>query len=148
MKFPEIKAPEIHRVNAALGWLELGLPEEARVELENLGFQHRYHPEVLVIRWKIAARMMQWDDALDLARCLVKTAPEWPAGHICLAHSLYNCQRAQDALSELRSAAHRFPKTGPIIYFLARLSHRVGPASEAELWLNRWNDLANQSPIT
>lgn len=143
MKWPEIQAPESHSVNAAMGWLELGIPQEAQAEIESLSFLHRYHPDVLVIRWKICARMLRWDQALALARCLIEIAPDQPAGHICLAYSLYNSQRAQEAYLELRNAAQRFPNTGPIFYFLARLASRVGPEAEAKLWLGRWKEIVD-----
>lgn len=91
--------------------------------------------------------MLRWDQALELARSMVKNAPDWPAGHICLAHSLYNSQRAQEALTELRSAANRFPKTGPIFYLLARLAGYVGAEAEAKLWLGRWKDIAEAGAL-
>lgn len=147
MKWPEIQAPDSHRVNAATGWLELGAPLEAQAEVDRLSFLLRYHPDVLVIRWKISARQLKWDHALDLARSMVKIAPDRPAGHICLAHSLYNSQRAQEALTELRSAAHKFPKTSAIFYFLARLACRVGREAEAKLWLGRWKDMVDEEAI-
>lgn len=147
MKWPEIQAPDSHHVNAATGWLELGAPQDAQGEIERLSFLLRYHPDVLVIRWKICARMLRWDHALDLARSMVKIAPDRPAGHICLAHSLYNNQRPQEALTELRSAAHKFPKTSAIFYFLARLACRVGREAEAKLWLGRWKDMVDEDAI-
>jgi tetratricopeptide (TPR) repeat protein len=147
MKWPEIQAPDSHRVNAATGWLELGAPLEAQAEIERLSFLLRYHPDVLVIRWKISARQLRWDHALDLARSMVKIAPDRPAGHICLAHSLYNSQRAHEALTELRSAAHKFPKTSAIFYFLARIACRVGREAEAKLWLGRWKDMVDEDAI-
>lgn len=78
---------------------------------------------------------------------MVKIAPDRPAGHICLAHSLYNNQRPQEALTELRSAAHKFPKTSAIFYFLARLACRVGREAEAKLWLGRWKDMVDEDAI-
>lgn len=143
MKWPEIQAPDCHSVDAAKGWLDLGVPQEAQAELDRLSFGLQNHPDVLVIRWKISARMLRWDQALELARSMVSNAPDWPAGHICLAHSLYNSQRAQEALTELRSAANRFPRTGPIFYLLARLAGHVGAEAEAKLWLGRWKDMAD-----
>ena len=147
MKWPEIQAPDSHHVNAATGWLELGAPQDAQAEIERLSFLLRYHPDVLVIRWKICARMLRWDHALDLASSMVKIAPDRPAGHICLAHSLYNNQRPHEALTELRSAAHKFPKTSAIFYFLARLACRVGREAEAKLWLSRWKDMVDEDAI-
>lgn len=147
MKWPEIQNPDLHHINAATGWLELGAPEEALAEIEQLDFLVRYHPDVLIVRWKVCARLRRWEQALDLARSMVKIAPERPAGWICLSHSLYNNQRTHEALTELKNAARRFPNTSAIFYFLARLSCRLGYNAEAKMWLSRWKDMVDDTAI-
>lgn len=147
MKWPEIQNPDLHHINAATGWLELGAPDEALAEIEKLDFLIRYHPDVLIVRWKVCARLRRWEQALDLSRSMVKIAPDRPAGWICLSHSLYNNQRTQEALSELQAAAKRFPNTSAIFYFLARLSCRMGYNAEAKMWLSRWKDMVDETAI-
>jgi tetratricopeptide (TPR) repeat protein len=147
MKWPEIQNPDLHYINAATGWLELGAPDEALAEIEKLDFLVRYHPDVLIVRWKVSARMRRWEQALDLARSMVKIAPDRPAGWICLSHRLYNNQRTLEALTELQVAARRFPSTSAIFYFLARLSCRLGHNAEAKMWLTRWKDMVDETAI-
>ena len=67
-----IEAPDIHFLSAAIGWLELGNHEEASLELEKMSFLNRYHPDVLLVRWKVFARLKNWTRSLDIARALVR----------------------------------------------------------------------------
>src|SRR5688572_22834483 len=71
-----LPSPDTHYLNSGWGWLELGNPTEALVELERLSPAARFHPEVMMLRWEIAATQNRWEDALEIARCLVQIAPE------------------------------------------------------------------------
>lgn len=140
-----IEAPDIHFLNAAIGWLELGDHEEARQELERLSFLTRYHPDVLLVRWKVFARAKNWTRSLDIARAFVRIAPERPTGWICLAYSLYNTRQTLDAWNQLLNAEKKFPDISAIPYFLACLACQLGKTVEAAQWLARWNSLVKGS---
>lgn len=136
-----VQAPDIHHLNAAKGWLDLGDLEEAEAELSKISFWIKYHPDVLMVRWKVRARMQDWRRALIMAQSLTRIAPERPSSWICLSHSLCNSNRNLEAWRNLRNAAERFPKVSAIPYFLARLSCKLGNLPEATRWLNRWNSM-------
>jgi predicted Zn-dependent protease len=142
-----IDAPDIHFLNSAIGWLELGNHQEAKAELENISFLTRYHPDVLVVRWKVHARMKNWVRSLDVARALVRIAPDKPTGWICLAYSLYNTQQISDAWVQLMNAEKRFPTISAIPYFLACLACQMGKTSEAAKWLSHWNGMVKQTDL-
>jgi predicted Zn-dependent protease len=142
-----IEAPDIHFLNSAIGWLELGNQEEAKVELEKLSFLSRYHPDVLLVRWKVFARMKDWPRSLDIARALVRISPEKPTGWICVAYSLYHTRQTTDAWTHLLSAEKKFPTISAIPYFLACLACQLGKTKEAAQWLSHWNTMVGESDL-
>lgn len=139
-----VTAPDLHFLNAAIGWLELGNHQEAAAEIEQISYLTRFHPDVLVVRWKVFARTRNWERSLDVARALVKIAPDRPTGWICQAYSLYNTKRSVEAWMKLVVAAKKFPKISAIPYFLACLATQMGNKDEATRWLNRWNEMTGK----
>lgn len=142
-----IQAPDIHFLNSAIGWLELGNYEEATAELERISFLTRYHPDVLLVRWKVHARLHEWQRSLDIARALVRIAPDKPTGWICLAYSLYNTDQTADAWTQLLNAEKRFPTISAIPYFLACLACQLGRTEDASRWLGRWNEMVSETEL-
>jgi len=136
-----IESPDNHFLNAAMGWMELGDYGEAKAELDKISFLNRFHPDVLIVRWKTHSRSRDWAGSLDVARALVRIAPERPTGWICLAYSLYNSKLFAEARVQLLTAEKRFPKISAIPYFLACLACQMGETSEASRWLSRWNGM-------
>lgn len=142
-----IEAPDIHFLNSAIGWLELGNNLEASADLEKISFLTRYHPDVLIVRWKVFARMKDWVRSLDIARALVRISPDQATGWICLAYSLYNTKQTTDAWVNLLNAEKRFPDISAIPYFLACLACQMGKTDEATKWLTRWNGMVKASDL-
>jgi len=139
-----IEAPDTHFLNSAIGWLELGNHQEAKADLDKISFLVRYHPDVLLVRWKVQARSKNWERALDISRALVQIAPEKPTGWICFAYSLYNTRQTNDAWMNLLTAEQRFPHISAIPYFLACLACQLGKTDEATKWLGRWNEMTSR----
>lgn len=142
-----VTAPDLHFLNSAIGWLELGNHQEAAAEIEQISYLTRFHPDVLVVRWKVFARSKNWERSLDVARALVKIAPDRPTGWICQAYSLYNTQRSVEAWMKLVVAAKKFPKISAIPYFLACLATQMGNKDEATRWLTRWNEMTGKTAV-
>lgn len=116
-------------------------------DLERISFLTRYHPDVLLVRWKVHARQIEWQRSLDIARALVRIAPDKPTGWICLAYSLYNTNQTADAWTQLLVAEKRFPSISAIPYFLACLACQLGKTDEASRWLGRWNSMVSESGL-
>src|SRR5438309_242244 len=98
-----LEPPDSHFVSAAIGWLELGVPHEAEAELNQVSTPCQIHPDVLEIRWVILAQTKRWDEALDIARALLRRAPNRTSGWLHQAYSLrrmgaQGLKRAWDAL--------------------------------------------------
>jgi Flp pilus assembly protein TadD len=130
-----MKPPDTHHLKAAEGWLELGNAVEARVELEQIAPAFHGHPEVLEVRWGIAAKAKDWQGCVEIASALVKKAPKNPSGWIHRSYALHELKRTVQALDELLPAAAKFPKEWVIPYNLACYCTRLGRLEEARGWL-------------
>jgi predicted Zn-dependent protease len=100
----EIEPPDSHHLSAAAGWIELGLPDEARQELNRLTPGARNHPDALAIEWDLHARAGAWENALAVATKLVEVDSDRPAGWINRSYALH----------ELRRPSGSFPTIWPV----------------------------------
>jgi predicted Zn-dependent protease len=123
---PKLEPPDSHHVSAALGWLELGNPGEAKVELGRLPSNLRECPEALLVRWEIEAREKDWEHSLATARALVAAAPNEPDGWIKQSYSLHELKRTREAWDGLAEVEKRFPKITIIPYNLACYACQLG----------------------
>ncbi len=133
MPVPTLPPPDIHYLNAAIGWLELGNHLEAQMELEKISAENREQPDTLEIQWRICAAGKDWPDALILADKLVQIAPNNPVAWINHSYTLHELKRTQEAWDELFPAAARFPATGIIHYNLACYACQLGQISTAQI---------------
>ncbi|MCS7091277.1 MAG: tetratricopeptide repeat protein [Verrucomicrobiota bacterium] len=145
----EIPYPERHRITAALGWMELGRPDEAEQELEPLVKQADPHPDVLEVQWAILAAQQRWQEAVDVADRLIRCAPSRPSGWLHRAYALRRAEvggleRAWEAL--LPAAAH-FPRDVLVAYNLSCYACRMGRLDEARMWLRRAFDMGDPETV-
>jgi tetratricopeptide (TPR) repeat protein len=136
-----LEPPNSHHLSAASGWLELGLPNEARCELARLTPEVRQHPEVLAVQWELYARSGAWDDALDVASQLLAADCTRAAGWINRSYALHELQRTEEAREALLAALPLFPSVGVIPYNLACYACRLGQLDEARQWLRKAMEL-------
>lgn len=131
--------PDSHHVLAAVGWLELGNPAEAKADLARVSEGNQSHPEVLEVRWMVAAEQADWNDALQVARKLLQVAPDRPTGWLHQAYALRRVQggglaKAREALLPL---VERFPEEPTIPYNLSCYDCQLGDLVLAQSWLQR-----------
>jgi predicted Zn-dependent protease len=139
MKMKQLEPPDSHFLMAAIGWLELGVPEEAKQEMRQISQEKEGHPDVLEVWWRIAAEAKEWDGALEVARRLLSLAPERADGWL---HQAYALRRASEgglekAWEALKAAAEKFRKEPIIPYNLACYACQLGELEEARVWLKR-----------
>jgi len=144
-----LEPPDSHHVNAAQGWLGLGDPHEATVELEKVGLELRGHPEVLELRWQICAKEQRWQECLELAEVLFTAEPNYPGSWICRAYALRRVPGGGLAAAQicLREGHQRFPQEPIIAYNLACYACQLGDLPEARKWLKRASALGSVSAI-
>jgi tetratricopeptide (TPR) repeat protein len=128
--------PDVHFMEAAQGWLELGDAASALAELAHLNPSLINHPDVLLLSWDIRAALGHWSEAFDIGEELMRVIPDdirsvlnrstalryMPGGGLRLAY---------DDL--LRSEYGDWQ----VLYLLARYACQLGKLDEARQWLRR-----------
>lgn len=134
---PKIEYPDQHFLNAAAGWLELGVPEEAAAELGHISPKAANHPDALELHWRLHAARNAWEEALGVAEAVTRVAPDRPSGWIHQSYSLHELKRTGEAKAVLVPVANKFPKEFVIPYNLACYACALGELEKARNWLLR-----------
>lgn len=108
--------PFDRHLQAATGFLELGLPHEADEELDLIELEMRSLSEVLAVRAGVYQALQQWAPMETVCQQLCRLRSDEPQWLVMLAHATHRCRSLQDALGVLVQAAMRFPEE-PIIFF-------------------------------
>lgn len=129
---------ELNRLlEPAVGYLTLGMCEDAWEELENLPHELRVNDAVLELRILIYQRMGKWGFARILAESLAKKSPGNPHWWIQWAYSLRREKTVADARAVLMEAAAHHPDEAMIPYNLACYSSVEGNLEAASKLLQR-----------
>ena len=134
-----IETPDIHRLNAALGWLGLNCPADARAELDAIAPELQSHPEVLEARWLLSAHEKNWRDALAVAERELAVMPGESSGWLHLAYALRRVDGGGLALAwdSLLPAAEKFPDEAVIAYNLSCYACQLDKLDASRDWLKR-----------
>ena len=134
-----LEPPDTHYLSAAIGWLELGNPTEAKAELDKVNSACQRHPDVLEVRWLLCAEQRDWRAALTAARALLEVAPERSSGWLHQAYALRRVPEGslEQAWEALLPAFAKFPKEPVIAYNLACYGCQMNRLAEARTWLKR-----------
>lgn len=130
-----IGPPYQHYISSAMGWIELGMPKEAQAELKRIPKPLQDHPEVLMVRWELHAKLQQWQQALQVARSLVQSTPSDPESWIKQSFCLHELKRTQEAWDCLHSVQQEFENSPTIAYNLACYACQLGEFESARAWL-------------
>ena len=135
----EFDSPNHHILSSAVGWLELGNPAEAALELSHLPREVWEHPDVLEVRWLMHAQDNQWTLGLEVAQLLVENSPGRASGWLHRAYALRRVpggglEKAWDALLP---AAALFPQDAIIPYNLSCYACQMLRLDDARDWLRR-----------
>lgn len=144
-----LEPSDIHRLNAALGWLGLDCPADARAELDALTPDLQSHPVVLEVRWVIHAHEKNWPVALAVAEKEQATAPDDSSGWLHRAYALRRVPGGSvtQAWEALLPAAEKFPTEPVIPYNLACYACQLGELDAARVWLKRAIKIGSKKEI-
>lgn len=133
-----LPAPHRHTLNAAIGWLGLGLVADAQKELDELPVEVRTHPAALDVQFAVYGETGAWDSAYAVAETEVRLHPDRPGGWI---HRAYAARRRSEgkldeAFHLLRPAFDHFPNEVVIPYNLACYRAQQQALDEAWHWFS------------
>jgi tetratricopeptide (TPR) repeat protein len=140
-----LQPPDSHHLRAAQGWLELGTPEEALKEVEQIISSAQAHPEVLNLRWEVLAAEKKWEPALEVATKLIGSDSEDPAGWVHRSYCLHELKRTLEARDNLLGVVDKFPLSATIRYNLACYECQLGDLAKARQWLEKAFRLGKRS---
>jgi len=145
----KLEPPDTHYVLAALGWLELGDSAEARTELAHVRPAEQEHPDVLELRWSIAAQEERWEEALQAAQALLRQVPDRSSGWLHQAYALRRVPEGglQKAWDALLPAFEKFPKEPIIPFNLACYACQMRQLDTARDWLKRAMAIGGEEEI-
>ena len=89
------------QIQAAQGYTELGMHDDALAELDGLIPAVRNRPDVIELRILILLRAKKWPDALAASRELCRVRPEAKTGYIHTAFCLHELGRSGEAKAVL-----------------------------------------------
>ncbi len=135
------------QVGAALGWLELGNPGEARLELSELSPESRTHPEVLRAEYLVCEAAQDWHGAAEVGESICRLFPRSVYGWNQLAYALHQLKRTGEAYRLLLPVCSKFPSEAAIPYNLACYSCQLGKPEEAWAWLQKSIELGGLAEI-
>lgn len=123
---PDLPRDEWLRVQAAEGWLELGMHQEALRELEALPPSSTKHRKVLHVTMNVAYAAKRWSTCLEAATTLIHGKPETAAAHVAASISLYRLARTEEAWQVLLPAMEQFDDDWHVPYNLACYAAQLG----------------------
>src|SRR5690606_8328817 len=88
---------DLHSINAADGWLDLGDWRSALSELDALSPESRKHPGVLALRFRAYSAGAGWKEALAVAEEALDADPNDPQAWINRSFSLHELKRTAEA---------------------------------------------------
>lgn len=122
-------------LDSALGYLSLGMFEDAWEELESLSPELRAADEVLELRLEIYQQLQKWESARVLAESLTKRSPENPGWWLAWSYALRREKSVEAAQRVLREASEVHPDVALIAYNLACYACVLGDLAETRTLL-------------
>jgi len=125
----------LKHLNAATGYLGLGMHMEAWNELEEIDPEKRTLSEVLNVRVEVCRALEKWEMMAEICRHLQKVEPDEVGHPLNLAYAVRRFQGEQPAASVLEQARPKFPTEALISYNLACYRAVAGMVAEAKTLL-------------
>jgi len=122
-------------IQAAQGYMELGMHDDALAELDSLVAAVRNRPDVLELRILVLIHAKKWDEALEASRKLCELRPEAAIGYIHTAFCLHELNRSGEAKSVLLSGPAALRDEPTYHYNLACYECMLGNLESAQAHL-------------
>jgi tetratricopeptide (TPR) repeat protein len=126
--------PDHFHVNAAQGWLGLGNPDEALVELDRIRAESQDHVGVLELRFMAEVQAKRFEQALAVAERQIVTHPDEAQGWINRGNVLFWLARYPEAHQSVTGILDQFPDQWTLRYNLACYCIKLERLDEAKEW--------------
>lgn len=124
-------------LEAAQGYMSLGLPDDALEELDRLRGEDAAAPMVAGLKIEIHQERKEWGKARELAEAMAKAEPSDPHWWIAWAYALRREKTVHEARGVLWEAVQRHPGVGLIHYNLACYACVLGELAKARELLGK-----------
>lgn len=128
-----------HFLDAAEGWLKLGLPEEAALELSNIPHSLKRHSRFMSLTWQLCYAREHWEDALLVANRWTQRFPDTSDAWYSLAITLEKLPPPHGGIHAawdvLRSKSDLNPEDGRIAMKLASYALKLNMPRQAQEWM-------------
>lgn len=123
--------PILKRLNAALGYLELGMAQEAWNELEEIEAKDRARPEVLKVRIEVCRALESWELMAEISNHLRKIEPDEVGHPLNMAYATRRFKSEAEAADILSLSLRRYYDDALVRYNLACYWCVMGRVEEA-----------------
>ena len=134
-------------LEAAAGYLALGMPEDAAAELASLPEGELQSPAAMQLRLQMAVAEEHWTIGVGIGTDLIQSAPENPSAYILTSYCLRELERVEEARETLMDGPDSL-REEPIFYYnLACYESLLGAIEVSHEWLKRALELdPNMAP--
>jgi len=132
-----LEPPDGQHWEAAVGYVELGMFQEANDELENIDPSNRAAPEVLAVRIAVYHGLKKWELMQEVAKRLAEFQPNDIQWTVSLAYATRRADSIQAAKEILLNAESKSPKEAIIKYNLACYCCQLGEIENAKNYLKK-----------
>jgi predicted Zn-dependent protease len=129
--------PDTRSLNAAIGYFQLGMIDDALEQLESLPPEQRGNEQVVELRIEIYRHLEKWESARIDAEAMAKRNPGNAGWWISWAYSLRREKSVEEAREVLWEALRLHPNELMISYNLACYASVLGELDEARRLLDR-----------
>jgi tetratricopeptide (TPR) repeat protein len=132
-----LEPPDQQHWQAAVGYVELGMFQEANDQLENIDPFNRAAPEVLAVRLAIYHGLKKWELMQEIAKRLADFQPDDVQWITSYAYATRRAESIPAAKEILLNAEPKFPQQALIKYNLACYFCQMGDIENAKNYLRK-----------
>ena len=132
-----LEPPDQQHWQAAVGYVELGMFQDANDQLEKIDPFNRAAPEVLAVRLGVYPGLKKWELMREIAKRLAEFQPndiQWITSY---AYATRRAESIPAAKEILLNAEPKFPQEGIIKYNLACYFCQIGDLQNAKIYLKK-----------
>src|SRR5437016_3993553 len=132
-----LEAPDYQHWQAAVGYVELGMFQEANDQIEDIDPFNRAAPEVLAVRVAVYHGLKKWELMREVAKRLAEFQPNDIQWTISLAYATRRAISIEAAKEILLNAESKFPKEAIIKYNVACYCCQLAEIENAKNYLKK-----------